>query len=421
MTTVVQAKSKWLVYLTSLLMLFSTSTCSGLGSLLRPSPTARAPITPVGQPTPLEVAVYTRTPTDTATLPPSPTHSATPLPTETITPSPTATATIDALGCLPAGEAAYGMVRWVSDGDTIVVEIDGSLYSVHYLGIDTPAYIPDIAYMGPVAIERNNELVVGRSVKLVKDLPDRDRFGQLLRYVILDDGVFVNFELLIEGLARLDPLPAGLACEATFRQAEAIAHAGQIGVWMATPTRPPTFTPFPTTTRTATPTVTQSATSTPTLSGSITPSATNSQTATVTPVASLTATSTLQPTLTTKPTSPPPSPTFTSSIPNVHITDIHFNGTPSENESDEYVVIKNDEQNTVSIYNWTLDSDEQEKEYIFPNFNLVAGQSCRVYTNESHPETCGFNFQSPNPIWNNDSDCAYLYNENGIPIDEYCY
>jgi hypothetical protein len=316
------------------------------------------------------------------------------------------------------------MVQWVSDGDTIVVDIDGTLYSVHYLGVDSPAYIPNIEYMGPVAMERNTEIMTGRNVRLVKDAPDRDRFGELLRYVILDDGVFVNFELLIEGLGRLSSLSTELACESTFRQAEGIARLNQVGIWMATPTKPPTFTPIPTATRTWTPTATRTGTATPTHSGSITPLATLlTATASPTPTSStatVTSQTTPQATYTHSPT-PTSSATPTSSILEVRITDINYEGTTSENESDEYVEIENYGQTMVSLYNWVLMEEDNGKEYVFPNFNISPGQSCLIYTNEAHIETCGFNFNSPVPVWNNESDCARLLDQDDNLIAEYCY
>jgi len=51
----------------------------------------------------------------------------------------------------------------------------------------------------------------------------------------------------------------------------------------------------------------------------------------------------------------------------------------------------------------------------------AAGQSCRVYTNESHPETCGFSFGSGKAILNNKGDCVYLFDGSGAQIASRCY
>jgi len=52
---------------------------------------------------------------------------------------------------------------------------------------------------------------------------------------------------------------------------------------------------------------------------------------------------------------------------------------------------------------------------------MTTGQVCRVYTNQSHPEWCGFNYSSGSAIWNNGGDCAYLRNSVGAAIDTRCY
>jgi hypothetical protein len=44
-----------------------------------------------------------------------------------------------------------------------------------------------------------------------------------------------------------------------------------------------------------------------------------------------------------------------------------------------------------------------------------------VYTNEAHPESCGFNMGSGSAVWNNGGDCAYLEDSLGKEIAELCY
>jgi hypothetical protein len=52
---------------------------------------------------------------------------------------------------------------------------------------------------------------------------------------------------------------------------------------------------------------------------------------------------------------------------------------------------------------------------------MTAGQRCRVYTNEDHPEHCGLNWRSGSGIWNNGGDKAELRNASGHLIDHKCY
>ncbi len=92
-------------------------------------------------------------------------------------------------------------VRWVDDGDTIV--LDNGL-KVRYLGINAP----EIAHhnrpgepFGQEALKYNIKLVKGKRVRLETDIEKYDRYGRLLAYVFLKDGTFVNLEMVKAGYA----------------------------------------------------------------------------------------------------------------------------------------------------------------------------------------------------------------------------
>jgi hypothetical protein len=59
--------------------------------------------------------------------------------------------------------------------------------------------------------------------------------------------------------------------------------------------------------------------------------------------------------------------------------------------------------------------------FTFPNYLTEPGQVCWVYTNEYHPEWCGFSYGSGSAIWNNSGDCAELRDSYGDTVDTYCY
>jgi len=59
--------------------------------------------------------------------------------------------------------------------------------------------------------------------------------------------------------------------------------------------------------------------------------------------------------------------------------------------------------------------------FTFPNFSIQPNQTCRVYTNESHPEWCGFSYGSGSAIWNNTGDTATLRNAQGVVVSAYSY
>ncbi|MEW5868957.1 MAG: thermonuclease family protein [Chloroflexota bacterium] len=114
----------------------------------------------------------------------------------------------------------YGIVLWVKDGNILVVNIRGWFYSVRYLGVDASVQ----------ATKVSKSMLLGQVVKLVRDEQDTDQFGQLLRYVLLGEDRFINFELVRHGLARYDD-SLDAACGATLRQAQQFAQGQEIGLW----------------------------------------------------------------------------------------------------------------------------------------------------------------------------------------------
>jgi len=87
----------------------------------------------------------------------------------------------------------------IIDGDTIDVRFkDGTEERVRYIGIDTPER-DETCYRE--ASDRNATLVEGNSVELIKDTSERDIYGRLVRYICNSEGIFVNAQLIFEGMA----------------------------------------------------------------------------------------------------------------------------------------------------------------------------------------------------------------------------
>jgi hypothetical protein len=159
---------------------------------------------------------------------------------------------------------------------------------------------------------------------------------------------------------------------------------------------------------------------TPTQTATSTPTKTPTQTATPTATATQKATSTptKTPTRTATPTATATQPPVTTGL--LDITSIFYDGVNGSTESDEYVQIVNTDTRSIQLLNWTL-RDNQSHIFYFPNFVMTPGQVCRVYTNEYHPEWCGFSYGSGVAIWNNTGDCAYLRDPSSTQVDSYCY
>ncbi len=97
----------------------------------------------------------------------------------------------------------YAKVKTVIDGDTIILK-NGA--RVRYLNINTPEIFHDGRKNEPFAIEAkrlNIRLVSGKYVRLSFDKVKRDSHGRLLAHVFLNNGTWVNAELIKAGLAYL--------------------------------------------------------------------------------------------------------------------------------------------------------------------------------------------------------------------------
>ena len=92
-------------------------------------------------------------------------------------------------------------------------------------------------------------------------------------------------------------------------------------------------------------------------------------------------------------------------------------------ESDEYVEIANLGDAPQQLEGWVLqDVTTGHPKFVFPAWTLAAGQSVRVYTNESHPEHGGFSFGRGSAVWSNsNADVAELRDESGRVVSQGTY
>lgn len=105
----------------------------------------------------------------------------------------------------------------------------------------------------------------------------------------------------------------------------------------------------------------------------------------------------------------------------VIIQSVFYDGLVSRVESDEYAVIANTGTASINLAGWRLNAGDNGQDFRFPSYDLAPGASCRVYTNQFHPESCGFSFGRGQAIWNNGGDCGFLYNASGAEVSRYCY
>lgn len=122
----------------------------------------------------------------------------------------------------------------VIDGDTVELT-DGQV--VRYNGIDTPETKhpnKSVQCYGIEAAKFNEQLVLGKTVVLERDVSNTDRYGRLLRYVWLD-GKMVNWQLVAEGYAFAKTYPPDIAYQTFFNQAQQFARDEKTGLWAVCP------------------------------------------------------------------------------------------------------------------------------------------------------------------------------------------
>ncbi len=126
---------------------------------------------------------------------------------------------IEGVDCIPdISSYEVGTLIDIIDGDSIRVAIQGSVFEVRYIGIDTPEFNSNQHQAAIEATEANKKVLSTSFVYLFKDQSETDKYGRLLRYVISNDK-FVNFELVQSGHARAKTYFPDTSCQLMFDQA----------------------------------------------------------------------------------------------------------------------------------------------------------------------------------------------------------
>lgn len=124
------------------------------------------------------------------------------------------------------------------DGDTIAVNMNGSVETIRFIGVDTPEThkpnTPVQCYGPQAAAYTKAQISQFGKVRLQADPLDtnRDVYGRLLRYVYLPDGTLLDEKLIQtgHGFAYLD-FP--FTKKAQFAADEKTAQAAKRGLWAA--------------------------------------------------------------------------------------------------------------------------------------------------------------------------------------------
>lgn len=133
--------------------------------------------------------------------------------------------------CVSFTHSTYNRVKFVYDGDTILLETG---QRVRYLGINGP----EMGYQGKksefMAIasrDYNSRLVNKKRVRLEFDQEKRDPHGRLLAYVFLEGGEMVNALLLRHGFAHVMVKRPKLKYFSLLLNDQRMAMGEKLGIW----------------------------------------------------------------------------------------------------------------------------------------------------------------------------------------------
>jgi len=144
----------------------------------------------------------------------------------------------------PGSDYSGVLVSRAVDGDTLKL---GTGERVRLIGIDTPEMheseklyrdsrksgqgVKEIQAMGRRAYEFTKSLVEGKRVRLEFDVEKHDKYGRLLAYVYLQDGTFVNAEIVKQGYASLMTYPPNVKYADLFLNLYRQARENKRGLW----------------------------------------------------------------------------------------------------------------------------------------------------------------------------------------------
>ena len=134
-------------------------------------------------------------------------------------------------------ENTFYKVSKISDGDTFYVETESSeKFKIRLIGIDAPEsynvgkkFIKE--YFGKEAKVFVTNLLKNKKVKLTFDVQKTDRYGRILAYAYLENGVFLNQYLVENGFAVVATFPPNVKFVEVFTKAEKLARNKKFGLW----------------------------------------------------------------------------------------------------------------------------------------------------------------------------------------------
>lgn len=133
----------------------------------------------------------------------------------------------------------YYAVTDVVDGDTLKINMGGTVETLRLIGIDTPETVDPrkpVQCFGTEASNRAKTLLSGQKVRIEADPTQdtRDKYGRLLAYIYRDDGLFFNKAMVADGYAYEYTYDKPYKYQAEFKAAQLAAQSSGKGLWSPT-------------------------------------------------------------------------------------------------------------------------------------------------------------------------------------------
>lgn len=139
------------------------------------------------------------------------------------------------------GKYIDGFVVKVTDGDTMEVTYKGENEKVRLLCVDTPESVKsgvEVQEYSKEASQFTTQIALNKSVRLVFDKEERDRYGRLLAFAIIrGDGtdknkeIFLNALLVRNGYARVEIISPNSSLKDYFYALQDTAVKEKVGLW----------------------------------------------------------------------------------------------------------------------------------------------------------------------------------------------
>ena len=134
-------------------------------------------------------------------------------------------------------ENTWYKVSKITDGDTFYVMTKNSeKFKIRLIGINAPESYNvgkkfRKEYFGKEAKIFVTNLLKNKKVKLIFDVQKTDRYGRILAYAYLENGVFLNQYLVENGFAVVATFPPNVKFVEVFTKAEKSARNKKLGLW----------------------------------------------------------------------------------------------------------------------------------------------------------------------------------------------